>query len=199
MIEYLSGRLIEKSPTHVVVLCGGVGYGAMISLATFERLPDVGRDAALYAQLVVREDSLTLYAFASTAEREMFGHLISVTGIGPKTAMGVLSSVGIDTLRENIARGNAVALTALPGIGRKTAERIGVELRDKIAASGGPSLPGVAAGAADVRGEALAALMALGYSRPAAEKALRGSVKAGAESELSLEEMIKAALKHVAD
>src|SRR5688572_6987034 len=136
MISYLHGTLIEKKPTHVVVVCGGVGYGVMISLATFERLPEVGRDASLHTQLVVREDALTLYGFAQQEEREMFQLLTTVSGVGPKIAIGILSAAGIDTLKANIARGNSAALTTLPGIGKKTAERISLELRDKISASG---------------------------------------------------------------
>lgn len=200
MIDFLTGRLIEKSATHAVVLCSGVGYGVMISLATYDHLPSVGGNAELYTQLVVREDSLTLYGFSAQAEREMFRHLISVSGIGPKIAIGVLSSIGVDALRQNIAHGNSAALTSLPGIGRKTAERITLELRDKVAATVGPLLPGTdGAEEQDVRGEALAALLALGYSRQSAEKALRNALKAAPESESTVELLLKAALKHATD
>ena len=158
MIAYLEGTIREKTPTQALIVCGGVGYAVMISLATFERLADVGRDGALHTHLVVREDALTLYGFAQTEEREMFQLLTTVSGVGPKIAIGVLSSIGVDTLKENIARGNAAALTALPGIGKKTAERIVLELRDKIAATGGGFASSAAGTAADVRSEALAAL-----------------------------------------
>jgi Holliday junction DNA helicase RuvA len=199
MIAYLSGTILEKSPTHAVIVCGGVGYGVLISLATYERLPDVGREAAVHTQLVVREDALTLYGFALTEEREMFQLLTTVSGVGPKIAIGILSSVGVDTLKENIARGNAIALTALPGIGKKTAERISLELRDKITTATGAIASTGAGATADIRSEALAAMLALGYSRPAAEKAIRGALKDGPAVEESVERLLKQALKHAAE
>jgi holliday junction DNA helicase RuvA len=199
MISYLSGTVLEKSPTHAVIVCSGVGYGVMISLATYERLPDVGREGSLHTQLVVREDALTLYGFAQTEEREMFQLLTTVSGVGPKIAIGILSTAGIDTLKENIARGNAAALTALPGIGKKTAERIALELRDKITTTGSS----IVSSAADVglrpRSEALAAMLALGYSRMSAEKAIRNALKEGPAVEESVERLLKQALKHAAE
>lgn len=199
MISYLSGTILEKSPTHIVIVCGGVGYGVTISLATYERIPDAGREGSLHTQLVVREDALTLYGFAQTQEREMFQLLTTVSGVGPKLAIGVLSSVGIDTLKENIARGNSGALTALPGIGKKTAERITLELRDKITAEATGFGTSAAGGAADVRGEALAALLALGYSRATAEKAIRNALKEGPQAEETVERLLKSALKHASE
>ena len=199
MLEFLHGQLIEKSPTKVVMLTGGVGFGVQISLATYERLPETGNEASLHTYLAVREDALTLFGFAQPEEREMFLQLISVSGIGPKIALGVLSSVGVDTLRENIVRGNAAALTALPGIGKKTAERIALELRDKLAAA----QPGIVTAGdgskADVRSDALTALLALGYSRNIAEKAIRNALKAGPDVEANVETLLKAALKHATE
>ena len=194
MIEYLSGTLIEKSPTKGIILCGGVGYAVLISLATYERLGAIGAPAELHTYLAVREDAMTLYGFADPAERDMFLLLTTVNGVGPKIAIGVLSSVGIDTLRENISRGNSAALTSLPGIGKKTAERITLELREKIGAVGG--LPtGDIGSKADIRAEALAALMALGYGRAIAERAIRNALKGGPETEANVETLIKQALK----
>jgi len=199
MISYLSGTLLEKSPTHAVIVCGGVGYAVMISLATYERLPEAGREGSLHTQLIVREDALTLYGFAQTEEREMFQLLTTVSGVGPKIAIGVLSSVGVDTLKENIARGNAAALTALPGIGKKTAERIALELRDKIASTGIGIAAASPGSTADVRAEALAAMLALGYGRAAAEKAIRSALKEGPSVEESVERLLKSALKHASE
>jgi len=202
MIEYLTGTLLEKTPTKAVILAGGVGYGALISLATFERLPAVGQNASLHTYLAVREDAMTLYGFGETLEREMFLLLTGVNGIGPKIAIGILSSAGTDTLRENIARGNAAALTALPGIGKKTAERITLELREKISAlaGGDPSSAfGAAAGSVpEIRAEALAALVALGYGRPVAERAIRNALKEGPSVEANVETLLKSALKQIA-
>ena len=196
MIEHLSGELIDKNPTKAIISAGGVGYGVHISLATYEALPAVGQRAAIHVHLSVREDALTLFGFSTTAERDMFLLLTSVSGVGPKIAIGILSSTGIDVLRESISRGNSAALTRLPGIGKKIAERIALELRDKIGAieSGGQ----FGGGGIEVREEALAALVALGYNRQAAERAIRGALKGGPDAEASVEALIKAALKQMA-
>jgi Holliday junction DNA helicase RuvA len=199
MIARLEGSLVEKTPTHVVISCGGVGYGVMISLATYERIPDVGRDAILHTHLVVREDALTLFGFAQPEEREMFLLLTTVSGVGPKIAIGILSSIGIDTLKQNIARGNAGALTALPGIGKKTAERITLELRDKIGAMSEAGVATTPGDKADVRSEALAAMLALGYGRSAAEKAIRNALKDGSDVEESVERLLKSALRNASE
>lgn len=194
MIEYLRGTLFEKSPTNVVILAGGVGYGVSISLATYERLPEAGDTAGLYTHLAVREDALILFGFAEASERDMFLLLTSVTGVGPKIAIGILSSVGIDTLRENIARGNSAALTTIPGIGKKMAERISLELRDKIGTvDSGLTSPGSAI--PEVRLQALAALISLQYNRSAAEKAIRDALKEGPQVEEDVQTLIKTALK----
>jgi len=196
MIEHLRGTLIEKSPTKAVISAGGVGYAALISLATFEALPDIGATAELHAYLVVREDALTLFGFSTIAEREMFLLLTSVSGVGPKLAITILSGTGVDVLKEHIARGNSAALTRLPGIGKKIAERVALELREKIAVVDAAAMAS-AGSRHDIRDEALAALIALGYSRAGAEKALRGALKEGSEVETNVETLIKAALKHI--
>jgi Holliday junction DNA helicase RuvA len=195
MIEHLSGRLIEKTPTKAVISAAGVGYAALISLATYEALPEAGQEASLHTYLAVREDSLTLFGFSTPAERDLFLLLTSVNGVGPKIAIGILSSSGVDMLRETIGSGNAAALTRLPGIGRKIADRVALELRDKIGAVGGGG-SGAGRGTAEVREEALAALVALGYNRATAEKALRAALKEGPQSEANVETLIKSALKH---
>lgn len=199
MIEYLSGTLIDKSPTKAILLCGGVGYAALISLATYEQLPEIEQDASLFTYLSVREDALTLFGFAEASERDMFILLTSVSGIGPKTAIGVLSGMGAAQLREHIAAGNSAALTSLPGIGRKSAERITLELRDRIDRAGMSGLPaaGEGLGKAVVRGDALAALIELGYGRPIAERAIRAALKSGPDVEKSVESLIKAALREI--
>jgi holliday junction DNA helicase RuvA len=196
MIEYLSGKLIDKNPTKAIISAGGVGYALLISLATYEALPAVGSQAELYAHLVVREDALTLFGFSTVAERDMFLLLTSVTGVGPKLGITILSGTGIDVLKENIARGNSAALTRLPGIGKKIAERVALELREKIAAID-PAAAMPAGGRHEIRDEALAALIALGYNRAGAEKALRGALKEGPEVEANVETLLKAALKHI--
>ncbi len=195
MIEHLHGTLLEKTPTKALISAAGVGYGALISLATFEALPEVGQTASLYTFLAVREDALTLFGFATTAERDGFLLLTSVTGVGAKIALNILSSAGLDHLRESISHGNAIALTRLPGVGRKLADRIVLELREKFdKVDGGPPLNAGDARTFGIREEALTALTVLGYNRASAEKAIRNALKQGPQVEESVESLIKAAL-----
>ena len=199
MIEYLSGKLIEKSPTKALLLCGGVGYGTLITLKTYEQLPDVETEASLFVHLAVREDALTLFGFSELAERDMFLLLISVGGVGPKTGIGVLSGMGADQIRDHIATGNVAALTTLPGIGKKSAERIVLELRDKIDTVGvnEVGIVGERLDKAIVRGDALSALIELGYNRSASERAIRTALKNDVDVEQSVETLIKAALREL--
>lgn len=199
MIEYLAGRLIDKTPTKAVVLCGGVGYGVLITLSTYEQLPAVEAEAALFTYLAVREDAMTLFGFADEEERDLFILLTGVSGIGPKTAIGMLSGMGTDQLRAHISGANLAALTTLPGVGKKSAERIALELRDKIDRIGGSiAMPaGEGVGKAIIRGDALSALMELGYGRPVAEKAIRSALKNDPDAERNVEAMIKSALREM--
>ena len=200
MIARLRGTLAAKSPTEIVVDVGGVSFAVSIPLSTFERLGEAGAPVAVFTHLHVREDALQLYGFSTEGERELFRMLIAVSGIGPKMAQGILSGISAGDLRNHILTGNAGALTAIPGVGRKTAERLVVELRDRIAradgaASGGAAFAGEGAG---VLGEALLALTSLGYNRAAAEKAIRGAIQESHDAEASVEALIKAALRHAA-
>ena len=200
MIEYLHGRLLEKSPTKALLLCGGVGYGLHITLTTYEELPDVENEASLYAYLAVREDAMTLFGFSSEVERDMFVQLIGVSGVGPKTAIGMLSGMGATQLRDLISSGNSAALVSLPGIGKKSAERITLELKDRIGGIGEGGLGGTSralGGGAIVRADALAALLELGYNRNVAERAIRAALKSDSQSEESVERMIKNALREM--
>ena len=195
MIEHLQGMLLSKTPTKAVISAGGVGYAASISLATYEVLPEVGQVAALHTYLAVREDALTLFGFATTPERDGFLLLTTVTGVGPKIALNILSSSGMDLLRDNIEQANIVALTRLPGVGRKLAERIILELRDRVGALSPEAVRPVGSeGSNRIRDEALTALLVLGYNRAAAEKAIRSALQSGPQVEESVELLIKAAL-----
>ena len=198
MIARLSGTLAAKSPTEIVVEVGGVSFAVSIPLSTFERLGEVGSPAAVFTHLHVREDALQLYGFFTEAEREIFRMLIGVSGIGPKMAQSILSGLPAAELKNHILTGNAGALTAIPGVGRKTADRLVVELRDRIArtesdATGVPAFAGEGAG---VRNEALLALTSLGYNRAAAEKAIRGALQESPDAGESVEALLKAALRH---
>lgn len=195
MISYLQGVLVAKSPTEIVMDVNGVGYAVHIPLSTFEKLDGLNQRVKIYTHLHVREDAMLLYGFATETERELFRMLISVSGIGPKIAQGILSGMDASELRRCITSGDASALTSIPGVGRKTAERIVLELRDKVA-KGADLLPGAPAAQVSARSEALAALLSLGYTRATAEQALRRVLKEAGEDEISLEELLKRALRY---
>jgi Holliday junction DNA helicase RuvA len=200
VIARLTGKLASKTPAEIVVDVGGVAFALSIPLSTFERLAETGDKVSVYTHLHVREDALQLYGFFTEEERDLFRTLISVNGIGPKMAQGILSGIPVADLKGHILSGNSLALTAIPGVGRKIAERLVVELRDRISKLDGTTL---SAGASTVNGsrirsEALLALTSLGYNRAAAEKAIRGAVQESLDAESSVETLIKAALRHAA-
>ena len=196
MIGSLTGTIRHKSPTEIILDVNGVGYSVTIPLSTFEKLGEPGSTTTLLTHLQVREDALQLFGFLSEEERTSFKLLISVNGIGPKIAQGILSGISVTELRHHIAKGNTPALTAIPGIGRKTAERLIVELRDKM----GKMWPqecdrGSADEGAELRQEALLALTSLGYNRQQAEKAIRQVLLEQKSAALSLQDLIKRALR----
>ncbi len=198
MITSLLGTLVSKTPTEAVLLVNGIGYSVSIPLSTFEVLGEVNSTLSLHTYLHVREDALQLYGFATEAERDAFRLLISVSGIGPKMAQGILSGISVADLRSRIAEGNTAALTTIPGIGRKLAERLVVELRDRLPRleTASSLLPPGTADQTRIRSEALLALTSLGYTRAAAEKALRAALQE--TNGVSVEELIKAALRQTA-
>ena len=197
MIAHLAGKLAEKSPTEIVVDVQGVGYQLFVSLSTSEQLGAVGDDVKVLTHMHVREDAMQLYGFATESERELFRLLINVSGIGPKMAQGILSGLTPDDLRSAILSGNLLALTAISGIGRKTAERLVLELRDKIGKLQ-ESTPMVVEGSQQMkaRAEAVIALMSLGYTRANAEKAVRDVLSETSERDFPVEELVKRALRH---
>ncbi|MCX8010142.1 MAG: Holliday junction branch migration protein RuvA, partial [Ignavibacteria bacterium] len=132
MISYLQGKLIQKNPTNILVDVNNVGYHLNISLQTFENLPNQNDIVKIHTILITREDAMLLYGFATEDEKKMFELLISVSGIGPKVAQSILSGIKTDELKEHIIQGNIFALTNIPGVGRKTAERLVVGLKDKL-------------------------------------------------------------------
>lgn len=199
MIASLNGTLVAKSPTEVLVDVHGVGYAVSVSLTTYESLGSPGTPVHLLTYLHVREDLLQLFGFSTEEERFLFRLLIGVSGIGPKIAQGILSGVSVAQLKEHIVSGNTAALVSLPNIGRKTAERLVVELRDRLqktAVGQGEEIP-VSDRAARNRAEALLALTSLGFNRASAEKAIRTVLLAEQGSDLPVEELIKRALRHV--
>ena len=172
MISYVRGVLVEKDPMRAVVEAAGVGYEILIPLTTFDRLTHTGAEVKLLVQHVVREDDEILFGFATPAEREMFAKLTAVSGVGPKIALSILSGSSIGELALAIASGNAKRLSAIKGVGKKTAEKICIELKDKVNA-----LEGLAATARDAKGtaspmlhDAILALSALGFNEETANK-----------------------------
>ncbi len=196
MIGTLQGVLREKSPTEILLEVGGVGFSVSIPFSTFEQLGEVGSTVRLVTHLVVREDLLQLYGFFSTQEREAFRILLSVTGIGPRMAQGILSGIGVAELHTAISQSNVSALIAIPGVGRKLADRLIVELRDKLGklAGGGPAVAGATSETSHLREEAILALVSLGYNRAAAERAIATAIKNDPGCTGTLQSLIKAAI-----
>jgi holliday junction DNA helicase RuvA len=191
MIAHLRGKLLAKHPNQAIVETGGVGYDVTISVPTFSDLPGLGGEVALHIHTHVREDLLALYGFLRPAEKQLFEKLITVSGIGPKLAITILSGMAADEMVGAI-RGNDVArLTRIPGIGKKTAERMVLELRDKLPAAGPGEVTAVPTLSA-IEEDVLSALVNLGYQRPAAEKAVASSAKTGKDG--SFEIMFREAL-----
>ena len=191
MIAHLRGKLLTKHPNQAVVETGGVGYDVTITVPTFSGLPALGDEVALHVHTHVREDVIALYGFLRSAEKTLFEKLIPVSGIGPKLAITILSGMAADEMVNSI-RGNDLArLTRIPGIGRKTAERMVLELRDKLPAPGTVTEPAAPAKSA-VEDDVLSALINLGYQRANAEKALAVVVRGGSPE--SFDSVFKAAM-----
>jgi Holliday junction DNA helicase RuvA len=200
VIAYLRGRLFEKHPNRLVVDVAGVGYDVFVPLSTFYGLGEPGADVALRIHTHVREDALLLYGFATRLEQDLFERLIGVSGIGPKVGLAVLSGIEPVELIRAIERGDLARLTAIPGVGKKTAERIVLELKDRL-----PRAPAAAAASADegaratpsqMRDDVLSALVNLGYHRPLAEKAADSATKAVPDG--AFERVLKQALRELA-
>jgi Holliday junction DNA helicase RuvA len=202
MIAFLSGKLIEKQANSVIVDVSGVGYEVSIPLSTFYELGEVGTDVSLRIFTYVREDALQLFGFKTIRERELYLKLISVQGVGAKSGITMLSGMSADEIIAAIRTDNLAKLTAIPGVGRKTAERLVIELRDKVGelASGVSADVSTAAGAAiggeGVFDDALSALVNLGYKKDAGEKALQQAIKDG--TELNVQKLLRAALQRLA-
>lgn len=194
MISFLEGTLVVRKPTETVVSCNGVGYQLAIPLSTFDHLPAVGETFRILTRLIVREDAHLLFGFASEEERGTFDHLRSVSRVGPKLALAVLSGMTVTEVRRAIGSGDAAMLATVPGVGKKTAERICVELKDKIGVVPISGLDGrTEAGGDGVVNEAVAALVVLGYSRYEAQEAVGRAARKSPEAR-STEELIRQSL-----
>ena len=191
MIGKLSGTLIEKQPPQVLVDCHGVGYEVDVPMSTFYNLPAVGTPVSLLTHFVVREDAQLLYGFGTAAERDTFRQLIRISGVGPRTALGVLSGMSVEELARAVTEQSPGRLVKVPGIGKKTAERLLLELKGKLGADLGAAVPGAAAG--DAHHDIQQALMALGYNDREAALALKAL-----PADIGVSEGIKQALKALA-
>ena len=195
MIAFLRGNILSKSPTEIVLDVNGVGYGVHISLSTFSALDESESEVKLFTYLHVREDAMMLYGFATEREREIFKMLIGVSGIGPKMAQGILSGMNADEFRNAILSENISSLTSISGVGRKTAERLVMELRDKFGKMEITSPLAISKQTSNVRGEVLLALTSLGFTRNDAEQVVRNVLKEANTDQLPLEEIIRRALR----
>ena len=205
MIAHLSGKLLSKQATSVIVDVSGVGYEVTIPLSTFYDLEDLGSIVQLRIYTHVREDALQLYGFKTARERELFLKIISVTGIGPKLGITLLSGMSADEMIASIRTNNLARLTLIPGVGRKTAERLIMELREKVADLSSAQIEEEFGAKADVspeapedavRADALSALLNLGYQRSGAEKAIDAALKE--EGEMTVESVLRRTLKKLA-
>ncbi|MPY90478.1 MAG: Holliday junction branch migration protein RuvA [Luteitalea sp.] len=202
MIARLRGRLLDKHPNRALVDVQGVGYDVHVPLATFTRIGEQGDEVTLRVHTYVREDQITLFGFATALEQQIFERLIGISGVGPKLALAVLSGLNPVELVQAIERGDLARLTSIPGIGRKTAERIALELRDRLpigiaVEAGAEEATTDAPGDRSLRTDLLSALTNLGYHRPLVEKAVARALENGG-AELSFEQALKRALRELA-
>jgi Holliday junction DNA helicase RuvA len=199
VIARLKGTLVEKSPSRLVVDVGGVGYDVLVPLSTFYGLGDPGTPVALRVHTHVREDAIALYGFASPLEQDLFERLISISGIGPKLALAVLSGIDPAELVRAIKAQDVARLTRIPGVGKKTAERIGLELKDRLPQGAAPhgAAPDTAPTGDTLRDDLFSALINLGYQRAAADKAIDAVLKKtpSASFEQALREVLRGMMK----
>jgi Holliday junction DNA helicase RuvA len=198
MIASLNGVLKMKSPMEILIDVNGIGYAVQIPLSTYEKLGQIGSATSILTYLHIREDVLQLFGFLTEEERWLFKLLLSVSGVGPKIAQGVLSGMSVEEVKSHLYKGNTTALTAIPGVGKKTAERLILELRDKVGKTiqESDSSTIISTTTTQVRKEALQALLSLGYNQQTAEKSIRVVLKEHEGVSISVEELIKQALRH---
>ena len=200
MISFIKGILTDKNPTYIVIEVNGVGFGVFIPFSNFEKLGEVGSEIKIFTHLHVKEDSFTLYGFLYLEERSLFQMLIEVSGIGPRTAIGIISGTTVNDFYNLIINRNHTRLTAIPGIGKKTAERLVLELYDKVSKNIIKTSSDTKStnSSFELRSEAVQALCSLGFSRQVAEKSVANILMTTSLLDISLEELIKQALKSAA-
>jgi Holliday junction DNA helicase RuvA len=197
VIALLRGRLMQKEATRLIVDVQGVGYEVLVPLSTFYLLPDTGGEVTLRVHTHVREDQIALFGFLTPLEQQLFERLIGISGIGPRLALAVLSGIEPADLARAVQGGDVHRLTRIPGVGKKTAERIGLELKDRLPPDLVAVVAGVPADGSLLRSDLLSALLNLGYHRPLADKAVDAALEAEGEG-ATFERTLKRALQHVA-
>jgi len=197
MYEFIRGKMVQSIPSKAVVDVGGVGYGLVISLKTFQKLPNIGTEVFFYVSHIVREDGHYLYGFLSLDDKKLFEQLISISGVGPKTAIGILGHIDIGDFQMAVVQGNAALLSKVPGIGKKTSERLIIELKDKFNNASYSSTSGHSGAQGNsLAGDAISALINLGYHPLDAQKAIKKVISLH-EKEPSLSELISGALRSI--
>jgi Holliday junction DNA helicase RuvA len=194
MIAHLRGRLLSKTPNQAIVECSGVGYDVTISVATFTSLPAEGAEASLHIHTHVREDQIALFGFSETQEKRLFEKLLTISGIGPKLAITVLSGIAADRLVTAIRSSDHATLTRIPGIGKKTAERVVLELKDKLDDMAVPVTASSGPHHGPAGDDALSALVNLGYPRPVAQKAIETAIAKDSTAAQDFETLFRAAM-----
>jgi Holliday junction DNA helicase RuvA len=195
MIAYLNGKIAQKTPEYVILDVGGVGYKVIVSVATIDRLPAVGEEAKIYTYQHVREDAITLYGFSAEDEEGLFEVLLSVSGIGPKTALSITAGMSVASFVEAITLGNIESFSGIPGIGRKTIEKMMVDLKDKVKKIRPLKIADRGAGArAGLFEDAVMALVALGYKQNEAGGAV-AKVVSSSDGNLKVEDIVRGALR----
>ena len=194
MIGHISGKIISKKPTQSLIDVNGIGYLINTTINTFDKLPEIDESVSLHTYLSVKEDSLTLFGFYTVSEKELFQVLISINGVGPKLAQNILSGITAEEFKLAVAENNVGRLVAIPGVGKKTAERMLIELRDKIDKVSDVD-SGDTSTAITIKDDAVAALTALGYNLKTADRIVRDQI--GKNPSITLEDLIKESLKNL--
>jgi Holliday junction DNA helicase RuvA len=193
LIAHLSGRILRKAPTEAVVDVGGVGYRVHIPVSTFYRLGEEGSEVSLLVHTHVREDALALFGFLTASEQTLFERLISVAGVGPRLALNILSGIEAPELVAALRASDVARLTRIPGVGRKTADRLVVELKERVADLAAPAAEAPPAGPGPAKEDLVSALLHLGYSRPEAERGVDKALREGGASRF--EDLLRRALQ----
>ena len=194
MIGHISGKIISKKPTQSLIDVNGIGYLINTTINTFDKLPEIDESVSLHTYLSVKEDSLTLFGFYTVSEKELFQVLISINGVGPKLAQNILSGITAEEFKLAVAENNVGRLVAIPGVGKKTAERMLIELRDKIDKVSDVDSGDIST-AVTIKDDAVAALTALGYNLKTADRIVRDQI--GKNPSITLEDLIKESLKNL--